>query len=204
MTRVTAITGTTTGAAVAAMTRHVQWPRASKQTHRKAVTPDWITVVCEDGTEVRYSSYADLERNHPKRRSPLEGKVTYARDGKLVEYDSYMEFVITERPAIPTVPGRVPKRRSKPGYGKGSNLRRHLPMILGRQGGLCVLCGQPCKSPSIEHLVPRSDKGSNMIENLAASCRTCNNARGSQKLTEEQAARARAWHWKAVANKVEP
>jgi 5-methylcytosine-specific restriction endonuclease McrA len=66
------------------------------------------------------------------------------------------------------------------------------------QGGLCYYCKVPMtrhfdasshffdtKRPlaptdaTLEHLVPRCEGGSNEIDNLAAACHACNNARGA-------------------------
>ena len=50
--------------------------------------------------------------------------------------------------------------------------------ILQRDGGQCSYCGDI--ATEIDHIFPRSRGGSDEPENLAASCRRCNNAKGGK------------------------
>lgn len=66
-----------------------------------------------------------------------------------------------------------------------------LGRLYDRQQGLCLICGQWAymgisgnnkKSPTIEHIVPKSDKGSNSESNLCMAHKICNTKRGTGKL----------------------
>ena len=48
-------------------------------------------------------------------------------------------------------------------------------------GHYCWWCGQclPPEKLTIEHLLPRSHRGTNSFENLRISCFPCNNSRGN-------------------------
>ncbi len=47
-------------------------------------------------------------------------------------------------------------------------------------GGYCVFCGSgdTKKKRTVDHIIPKSQGGSNSCENLAPACKGCNNKRG--------------------------
>lgn len=49
------------------------------------------------------------------------------------------------------------------------------------KNGICHWCGHhiPFKDSTMEHLLPKSKGGTNLIDNLALSCEAANSARGS-------------------------
>lgn len=68
----------------------------------------------------------------------------------------------------------------------GNVLRKRLAETWGNS---CVLCGDVLdendvgdRAPTIEHLVPQSQDGSNGFDNLALAHHRCNNARGDRSL----------------------
>ena len=64
--------------------------------------------------------------------------------------------------------------------------RKHLPVLIARQGGLCGLCGEPLGeiTPKIhvDHVVPRSFGGNDELDNLQAAHRRCNIAKGNRRM----------------------
>jgi 5-methylcytosine-specific restriction endonuclease McrA len=61
-----------------------------------------------------------------------------------------------------------------------STARRRL--IIERDNSTCYLCKQivPASSIEIDHLVPRSRKGTSAATNLSVTCRDCNRGRGNR------------------------
>lgn len=59
-----------------------------------------------------------------------------------------------------------------------------------RDGCHCAYCGvalvedDPMRGESLDHLVPRSRGGSDDLENLALSCRSCNSQKGTRTAHE--------------------
>jgi hypothetical protein len=51
--------------------------------------------------------------------------------------------------------------------------------ILDRDKHTCVYCGR-AGATTMDHVMPQSRGGGNTWENLAASCRSCNNAKGDR------------------------
>lgn len=86
----------------------------------------------------------------------------------------------------------------------GGRLQRQLlrEQRLQQQGGLCVLCGSPLRSPSWEHLVPRSRGGTDERWNIALSCVACNENRGNAVLGPRQVRRVRRWFGDKVARRI--
>lgn len=70
--------------------------------------------------------------------------------------------------------------------GRPVRLRKHLPVLIARQGGLCGLCGEPLGeiTPKIhvDHVVPRSFGGNDELDNLQAAHRRCNIAKGNRRM----------------------
>lgn len=65
--------------------------------------------------------------------------------------------------------------------------------ILARDGDACWLCGKvmPTQDRTIEHLVARSNGGTNELSNLALAHRACNHLLGNLPFEAKQALRAR-------------
>ena len=66
-----------------------------------------------------------------------------------------------------------------------------LGRLYDQQQGLCLICGKWAyigisgnnkKSPTIEHIVPKSEKGSDKANNLCMTHGICNTRRGAGKL----------------------
>ena len=54
--------------------------------------------------------------------------------------------------------------------------------IFSRSGGKCVYCG--AKATEIDHVIPRSNGGTNSSYNLVASCKSCNQMKSNKTLKE--------------------
>lgn len=63
----------------------------------------------------------------------------------------------------------------------GYEVREYLLEKFGRQ---CVYCGAKNVAFEIEHIVPKSRRGSNRVSNLTLSCEPCNKAKGNQTAAE--------------------
>jgi 5-methylcytosine-specific restriction endonuclease McrA len=61
----------------------------------------------------------------------------------------------------------------------GYEVREYLLTKFGRR---CVYCGATDTRLEVEHLVPRSQGGSDRVSNLAIACHPCNQAKGNQSL----------------------
>lgn len=79
---------------------------------------------------------------------------------------------------------------------KAAEKREHLAK---RQRNRCYWCKEQMSRKSghprqctLDHIVPRSVGGGGAIENLVASCRTCNEARGSTPHFDYAISRAKA------------
>ena len=82
-------------------------------------------------------------------------------------------------------------KKRRPGR---SRLRRSAAVcvkLAERDGWVCHLCGDPIDpsakgghQPTIDHLIPRSEGGSNAQENLKLAHRRCNQRRGNAPLLE--------------------
>jgi 5-methylcytosine-specific restriction endonuclease McrA len=53
--------------------------------------------------------------------------------------------------------------------------------LVKKYGACCWWCGKPgsIDKLTVEHLHPKSRRGSNSLENLRLACFTCNNSRGN-------------------------
>ena len=76
-------------------------------------------------------------------------------------------------------------RAGKSGYDRnGWEWQRTVARILARDRGVCYRCGG--QAVTADHLIPRSQGGSDQDSNLAAVCASCNR---DKALREAQAAR---------------
>jgi 5-methylcytosine-specific restriction endonuclease McrA len=90
--------------------------------------------------------------------------------------------------------------------GGGRPWRRTVARVIRRDGGICHLCGQP-GADSADHLVPRSQGGSDSLTNLRAAHHDvwpkCNRVRGDRDIEWARAEIDRilerdaeaAWSW---------
>lgn len=62
---------------------------------------------------------------------------------------------------------------------QGYEVREYLLEKFGHQ---CVYCGKADVPLEIEHVIPRSQQGSNRISNLVISCRACNEKKGTKSI----------------------
>jgi hypothetical protein len=63
----------------------------------------------------------------------------------------------------------------------GYEVREYLLTKFGRR---CVYCGATDTRLEVEHLVPRSQGGSDRVSNLAIACHPCNQAKGNQNIKD--------------------
>lgn len=56
--------------------------------------------------------------------------------------------------------------------------------VLIRDGMACTYCGNDTSKLTIDHIVPKTRGGKSTFENTVASCKTCNNTKGSKLCTE--------------------
>lgn len=78
---------------------------------------------------------------------------------------------------LPPEPERKKRNRPRP---KKSE-------IWARTGGHCYYCGAPLGSKTeftTDHILPKVAGGTDAIENLAPTCRTCNTVKGAKSLEE--------------------
>ena len=64
---------------------------------------------------------------------------------------------------------------------QGTNVKQYL---LEKWGYRCVYCKKKNIPLEIEHIIPRSRRGSNRVSNLTISCRDCNQKKGSKTAEE--------------------
>ena len=57
--------------------------------------------------------------------------------------------------------------------------------IIKRDGGRCQYCGRKTEHMTVDHVIPKTQGGLDVWENLVAACRECNNKKGQR--TPEQA-----------------
>ena len=72
-------------------------------------------------------------------------------------------------------------------YQQGPLYRTNLrAAVLHRDGNKCVYCKRSGKRQQLEldHIVPRSNGGTNRYDNLVAACRPCNQKRGNQPIEQ--------------------
>lgn len=77
--------------------------------------------------------------------------------------------------------------------GRPRGWARTTQRVLGRDGGICWLCGRP-GATSVDHVVPRSKGGGHADANLRAAHITCNSRKGA-RLAVAQLPRSRPSRW---------
>ena len=75
-------------------------------------------------------------------------------------------------------------------FGKLPNYRTHRHRLYGEQEGVCVGCDThfPFKVMEVDHILPRSQGGSDHYENLQLLCTHCNKSKGSKTMAQWRAA----------------
>lgn len=80
------------------------------------------------------------------------------------------------------------KRAHSPHQPTGEWCRKDLRLALYLRDGLaCVWCGSAVEdgiSLCLDHIIPRSEGGSNAPVNLLCSCKRCNDSRGSRSIED--------------------
>ena len=70
---------------------------------------------------------------------------------------------------------------------RSSDTRKHLRRLIGRQAGICAICGLPMDESSgqkleVDHVVPFSKGGSDDVSNLAAVHAYCNRRKSATNM----------------------
>lgn len=73
------------------------------------------------------------------------------------------------------------ERNKMEGYMKKLNKRQ---TVLAKCDGRCAYCGESGHYLAVEHVVPKSQGGSNHISNLLPSCTSCNSSKGVRSLED--------------------
>jgi len=80
------------------------------------------------------------------------------------------------------------KQKSNPLHNINSKKRRRLNLLSKlstKYGCICWYCGRELTDlVHIDHIIPKCDGGSNLIDNRALSCDMCNMAKNRHSLTE--------------------
>jgi 5-methylcytosine-specific restriction endonuclease McrA len=61
--------------------------------------------------------------------------------------------------------------------------------IYARDGYCCIWCCQHAQQLTLDHVVPREQRGTNLTSNLVTACMVCNRDRGKRSLYEYAHAR---------------
>jgi len=59
-----------------------------------------------------------------------------------------------------------------------------------RDGAICQYCNEPAPDGEVDHIIPLSKGGLDVLDNLVWSCRSCNNSKGNKTLEEWRATAA--------------
>ncbi len=84
-------------------------------------------------------------------------------------------------------PGKMKARvRKSEGYRtiKCWSGSEQLSILLRKQNGSCGYCGKKMSQPTVDHKIPVSRGGTDVIQNLIAACKACNCSKGNK--TEEE------------------
>ena len=126
---------------------------------------------------IRYRAYVDG-------RAAVATHIVYRKETGLLTWtgkarEHYQQFLSgaalwptapsdPNRPFLKTYPTEAAKKRAR------SEVTRE--KLLDRDGDACWFCGKPMgEDVTIEHLVPKSSGGRNMLANYALAHRKCNN-----------------------------
>lgn len=78
------------------------------------------------------------------------------------------------------------------GWAEAKRRRWAVRTLMRKQGGLCALCGEQMnlvagddQEATLDHIVPVSNGGLDVITNLQLAHRSCNEARGNQPITSQ-------------------
>ena len=85
-------------------------------------------------------------------------------------------------------PDKPPKRTD---LGNLPNYRTHRHRLYGEQEGVCIGCNThfPFRVMEVDHIVPRSQGGTDHADNLQLLCSGCNRSKGGRTMAEWRAAR---------------
>lgn len=62
----------------------------------------------------------------------------------------------------------------------GTGYRRHLDAVIAAHGSVCFYCGTNLDSPTLDHVIPRCQGGSDDPINLVPACKSCNSSKGGR------------------------
>ena len=136
--------------------------------------------------KTRYREARFLNRTRPK--GWLAPSVKSRADNVINFIKKYKKFLNITKVEIERVSFNVSQMSSETklygvDYQQGPLYQKKLrDFIFSRSNGKCSYCG--AKAEEIDHIIPRSNGGSNSTYNLAASCRACNEKKSNLSLKE--------------------
>ena len=136
--------------------------------------------------KTRYREARFLNRTRPK--GWLAPSVKSRADNVINFIKKYKKFLNINKVMIENVSFDVAQMSSNnyligTGYQQGPLYQNKLrSFIFSRSGGKCVYCG--AKATEIDHVIPRSNGGTNSTYNLVATCRACNQMKSNLSLKE--------------------
>ena len=136
--------------------------------------------------KTRYREARFLNRTKPK--GWLAPSVKSRANNVINFIKKYKKFLSIDKVMIENVSFDVAQMTSNTKlygvkYQQGPLYQKELrSFIFGRSNGKCVYCGAPAQE--IDHVIPRSNGGSNSTYNLVASCRACNQMKSNLSLKD--------------------
>ena len=136
--------------------------------------------------KTRYREARFLNRTRPK--GWLAPSVKSRADNVINFIKKYKKFLNITKVEIERVSFNVSQMSSETklygvDYQQGPLYQKKLrDFIFSRSNGKCSYCG--AKATEIDHIIPRSNGGSNSTYNLIASCRACNKKKSNLSLKE--------------------